>query len=320
MLWRIRWVPPAREASEILDGLDSGGRLIASGRTLIDALAPVEKMPHPVATVVRDWVAAEAAGFRAGVAAARARLAVAAARRGADRARRRPRADAVRARVMAARRGCAVLAAVALGGCGGQSAPPKPPPVGLGKAAMVHLRALARIGARNGQHARGRDARLRRVGRSTSPDDCAPRATACGSRRSRIPMFRERSQPRLEVGGRADPGRDAELLAAGARPGAARARRPRLPARATSAPRAAGSRSSSAGACTFRVKARLAQAAGARGLVVADRGSASPPGGSLGRPGIRIPAVAVGAAGLALRGRGAAGGRHRRPGRGARAT
>ena len=78
MLWRIRWVPPAREASEILDGLDSGGRLIASGRTLIDELAPVEKMPHPVATVVRNWVAAEAAGFRAGVAAARARLHVAA--------------------------------------------------------------------------------------------------------------------------------------------------------------------------------------------------------------------------------------------------
>ena len=76
-LWRVRWVPPAREASGILDGLDSGGRLIASGRTLVDELGPVEKMPHPVAAVVRDWVAAEAAGFRAGVAAARARLAAA---------------------------------------------------------------------------------------------------------------------------------------------------------------------------------------------------------------------------------------------------
>jgi hypothetical protein len=74
VLWRIRWVPPAREASEILDGLDSGDRLIMSGRTLVDALGPVEKRPLPVAAVVRDWVAAEAAGFRAGVAAARARL------------------------------------------------------------------------------------------------------------------------------------------------------------------------------------------------------------------------------------------------------
>jgi hypothetical protein len=76
-LWRMRWVPPAREASQILDGLDSGGRLIASGRTLVDALGPVEKRPLPVAAVVRDWVAAEAAGFRAGVAAARARLSAA---------------------------------------------------------------------------------------------------------------------------------------------------------------------------------------------------------------------------------------------------
>lgn len=74
VLWRIRVVPPAREASAILDGLDSGGRLIASGRTLVDELGTVEMAPKPVAGVVRTWVAAEAAGFRAGVAAARARL------------------------------------------------------------------------------------------------------------------------------------------------------------------------------------------------------------------------------------------------------
>jgi hypothetical protein len=73
-LWHIRAVPPAREASAILDGLDSGGRLIASGRTLVDELGTVEMTPKPVAGVVRNWVAAEAAGFRAGVAAARARL------------------------------------------------------------------------------------------------------------------------------------------------------------------------------------------------------------------------------------------------------
>jgi hypothetical protein len=73
-LWRIRAVPPAREASAILDGLDSGGRLIASGRTLVDELGTVEMTPKPVAGVVRNWVAAEAAGFRAGVAAARAQL------------------------------------------------------------------------------------------------------------------------------------------------------------------------------------------------------------------------------------------------------
>ena len=48
-------------------------------------------------------------------------------------------------------RHCAVLAVVACGGCGGHAAPPKPPPVGLAKAATVHLRALARIGERHGQ-------------------------------------------------------------------------------------------------------------------------------------------------------------------------
>jgi hypothetical protein len=78
MLWRIRAVPPAREASTILDGLDSGGRLVASGRTLIDTLGTVEELTaRTVAGVVRNWVAAEAAGFRAGAAAARARLSAA---------------------------------------------------------------------------------------------------------------------------------------------------------------------------------------------------------------------------------------------------
>ena len=61
----------------ILDGLDSGGRLIASGRTLVDTLGAVELTARIVAGVVRDWVAAEAAGFRASAAAARARLRVA---------------------------------------------------------------------------------------------------------------------------------------------------------------------------------------------------------------------------------------------------
>jgi hypothetical protein len=74
MLWRIRVMPPAREASSILDGLDSGGRLIASGRTLVDTLGGVELTARIVAGVVRDWVAAEAAGFRASAAAARAKL------------------------------------------------------------------------------------------------------------------------------------------------------------------------------------------------------------------------------------------------------
>src|SRR4051812_50059187 len=66
VLWRMRWVPPAREASQILDGLDSGGRLIASGRTLVDALGPVEKRPLPVAAGGRGRGAGQAGGLPPG--------------------------------------------------------------------------------------------------------------------------------------------------------------------------------------------------------------------------------------------------------------
>ena len=70
--------PAGAGGQSILDGLDSGGRLVASGRTLIDTLGTVEDLTaRVVAAVVRDWVTAEAAGFHAGAAAARARLAVA---------------------------------------------------------------------------------------------------------------------------------------------------------------------------------------------------------------------------------------------------
>jgi hypothetical protein len=77
VLWRVRAVPPAREAAAILDGLDSGPRLIAAGRALVDVLGPIEKEMLLVLDTVIRWIADEAAGFRAGTAAARARLAVA---------------------------------------------------------------------------------------------------------------------------------------------------------------------------------------------------------------------------------------------------
>jgi len=197
--------------------------------------------------------------------------------------------------------GCALLAAAALAGCGGHSRPPKPPPVGLGNAAVVHLRALARIGDRNGQT---RAAGTR--GYDESVAYVAGRLRAAGYRvrlqEVPFPVFRERSRPRLLVNGRrigvrtlsySPPGTvQAPLVRAGR--GCRAADYDAARGRIATAER---------GACTFRVKARLAQAAGARGLLVADRGSASAPSGSLIRPGIRIPAVAVGSAGLALRGR-----------------
>jgi len=77
MLWRIRALPPAREASAVMDGLDSGPRLVAAGRAFISALTPLPDTPLEIADKVMDWVAAEAAGFRAGAAAQRAGLAVA---------------------------------------------------------------------------------------------------------------------------------------------------------------------------------------------------------------------------------------------------
>ena len=76
-LWRVRAVPPAREAAGILDGLDSGPRLIAAGRALIAALGPLEMRPLEIVDTVIRWVADEAAGFRRGTAPVRARLAVA---------------------------------------------------------------------------------------------------------------------------------------------------------------------------------------------------------------------------------------------------
>ena len=195
---------------------------------------------------------------------------------------------------------CAVLAAVAVGGCGGDSEPPKPPPVGLAEAATAHLRALARIGVRNGQtRAAGTP------GYDQSVAYVAKRLRAAGYRvrlqEVPFPSFRERSEPRLEVGGRRIPVRSLSYSPPG-----------RVRAALARAGRGCGSgdferaRGRIAlverGLCTFRVKARLAQAAGARALVVADRGSESAPSGSLSRPGLRIPAVATGSAGLALRG------------------
>lgn len=76
-LWRMRRVPPAREAAGVLDRLDSGPRLVAAGRALAAGLGPVDKRPLLIADTVMRWVAAEAAGFRASSARGRAPLAAA---------------------------------------------------------------------------------------------------------------------------------------------------------------------------------------------------------------------------------------------------
>ena len=168
--------------------------------------------------------------------------------------------------------------AVAVAGCGGQSAPPKPPPVGLAEAATVHLRALARIGERHGQTRAAGTA-----GYDASVDYVAGRLRAAGYRvrlqEVPFPIFRERSAPRLEVGGRRDPGQVAELLAAGARPGGARTGRSRLRRG------------------RLRRRPRPDRARRARGLHVPREGAARPGGGRSraggGRPRQRVGAERV---------------------------
>ncbi len=82
-LYRLRRLPAAREAGAVLDSLDAGPRLLAAGRGLVASLAAVPRRPLPIADAVIAWVAAEAATFRTGDAAARRALVSVRARDGA---------------------------------------------------------------------------------------------------------------------------------------------------------------------------------------------------------------------------------------------
>jgi hypothetical protein len=63
-LGRLRRVPAAPEAAEVLDGIASEGRLAAAARTLADELGAVRMRPLPVLDAVLGWVVHEAAAFR----------------------------------------------------------------------------------------------------------------------------------------------------------------------------------------------------------------------------------------------------------------
>lgn len=63
-LRRMGRLPLAREAARILDELDSGRRLGAAGRSLVDALRGVERRPVPITDAVLGWVAREEAVAR----------------------------------------------------------------------------------------------------------------------------------------------------------------------------------------------------------------------------------------------------------------
>ena len=198
------------------------------------------------------------------------------------------------------RAACALAGLLVLAGCAHDK--PEPPPAwSLRSAATAHLRALARIGERN------RDTRAAGTkGYDESVDYVAGRLRSAGYRvrlqAVPFPVFRDRSQPRFEAGGRRLP----VLTLRYSGPGRVRApvAQVGLGCRAADL---AGARDRIAiaerGRCTFREKARTAQAAGARGLVVADSESDTPVRGSLIRPGLDIPSVAAGRAALKLKGR-----------------
>ena len=200
------------------------------------------------------------------------------------------------------RRALLLLAvAVAATGCS-RDDPDPPPPRGssLRAAATAHLRALAQIGERNDNtRAAGTP------GFDASVDYVADRLRDAGYRVTLqevpFPVFRDRSRPRLEAGGRplpvqtlrySGPGRvraPVELVGLGCRAADFAGARDRIAVAAR-------------GRCTFREKARLAEAGGVDGLVVADGASELPPRGSLIRPGLDVPSVAAGKAALQLKG------------------
>ena len=194
-----------------------------------------------------------------------------------------------------------MAALLALAGCSHDDKPDPPPGRSLRAAATAHLRALARIGERNGNtRAAGTP------GYEASVDYVAEKLRAAGYR-VRLqdvpyPVFVDRSPPVLRAGGRRLPART--LRYSGPGRVTAPVLRVGLGCDAGSFAGADGRIAvAERGTCTFREKARLAQAAGARGLVVADAASADPPSGSLIRPGLRIPSVAAGRDALELRGR-----------------
>jgi hypothetical protein len=69
-LRRLRALPALREASEQLEGLDAGPRLVAAGRAAVDRFADVPLSPVPLVDAVIAWTAVESARFRPGPAAA----------------------------------------------------------------------------------------------------------------------------------------------------------------------------------------------------------------------------------------------------------
>jgi hypothetical protein len=63
VLGKLRRVPAAIEAARTLDQIESEGRLMASGRTLVEQLQGVKKRPMPFVDAVLTWVVKESQTF-----------------------------------------------------------------------------------------------------------------------------------------------------------------------------------------------------------------------------------------------------------------
>ena len=159
----------------------------------------------------------------------------------------------------------------------------------------AHLRALQRIASENGGTRAAGSA-----GDAATADYVERRLRAAGYRvtrqRFRVPYYRESAPPRLVAGGRrVRPVRTLQFSPGGR--ASARVREAGLGC----APDEFGALREGEialvrrGTCFFRVKALNAQRAGAAAVLVVDQ-SERPVAGSLQRPGLRIPALALGAA------------------------
>jgi hypothetical protein len=63
-LHRVRRIPSAREASSVLDAIESEGRLAAAARALMARVSEVPKRPKALLDAVLTWVARESGAFR----------------------------------------------------------------------------------------------------------------------------------------------------------------------------------------------------------------------------------------------------------------
>jgi Iap family predicted aminopeptidase len=165
---------------------------------------------------------------------------------------------------------------------------------GLGE----HLEALQRIADdHSGNRAAGS------AGERATADYVAGRLRAAGYRVTvetvSVPAFSERSEPRLTAGARSYEARTMRYSGSGTIAGTVRAAGLGCSADALAALRRGEVALIQRGTCTFRRKALAAQRAGAAAVLIAD---AEPVRGSLQRPGIRVPVLAVGAGAAELEG------------------